>query len=61
MESDVPKETCIRWRSRFRTRNDMPGILDDTVVSCPNTAEPIEMPFRLWAWMGSKTRVLDGS
>jgi len=23
----------------------------DTVVSCAKTAEPIEMPFGLWAWM----------
>jgi len=24
------------------------------------TAEPIEMPFGLWAWMGSRNRMLDG-
>jgi len=23
-------------------------------------AEPIEMPFGLWAWVGSRNRVLDG-
>jgi len=27
----------------------------------PKTAEPIEMPFRLWAWMGPRNHVLDGS
>jgi len=30
-------------------------------VSCAKTAEPIEMAFRLWAWMGPKNHVLDGS
>jgi len=24
------------------------------------TTEPIEMPFGLWAWMGSRNHVLDG-
>jgi len=33
---------------------------DDTVVSCAKTAEPIEMPFGLWARVGSKNHVLDG-
>jgi len=30
-------------------------------VSCAKTAEPIEMPFGLWAWIGPRNRVLDGS
>jgi len=25
------------------------------------TAEPIEIPFELWAWMGPSNHVLDGS
>jgi len=30
------------------------------VVICAKTAEPIEMPFGLWARMGRKNRVSDG-
>jgi len=26
-------------------------------VTCAKTAEPIEMPFGLWAWMGPRNRV----
>jgi len=28
-----------------------------TLVSPAKTAEPIEMPFGLWAWMGPRNRV----
>jgi len=31
------------------------------VLNCAETAEPIEMPFRLWAQMGPRNHVLDGS
>ena len=34
--------------------------LSDVVVSLTKTAEPIEMPFGLWARVGSGNRVLDG-
>jgi len=34
--------------------------LSVTLVSPAKTAEPIEMPFRLWARMGCKNHVLDG-
>jgi len=30
-------------------------------MSCAKTAEPINMPFGLWAWMGPRNHVLDGS
>ena len=30
-------------------------------MSCAKTAEPIEMPFQLWAWKGPSNYVLDGS
>jgi len=30
------------------------------VVICAKTAEPIQMPFRLWAGMGRRSHVLDG-
>jgi len=29
-------------------------------VSCTKTVEPIEMPFRFWAWKGPRNHVLDG-
>jgi len=32
----------------------------DTAVSCAKTAEPIEIPFGLWARMGPSNHVLDG-
>ena len=35
--------------------------LSVTLVSPAITAEPIEMPFGLWAWMGRWNRVLDGA
>jgi len=31
------------------------------VVICAKTAEPIEMPFGLWAWMSPRNHVLDGA
>jgi len=31
-----------------------------TVMSHAETAEPIEMLFGLWAWMGPRNRELDG-
>jgi len=30
------------------------------VVNCAKTAETIQMPFGLWAWMGPRNHVLDG-
>jgi len=32
-----------------------------TLVSPAKTAEPIEMTFGLWSWMGPRNHVLDGS
>jgi len=32
----------------------------DTTVSPTKTEEPIDMPFRLWTWMGPKNHVLGG-
>ena len=31
------------------------------MVSCATTAQPIEMPFALWAGVGSRNHVLDGN
>ena len=30
------------------------------MVPCAKTAEPIEMPFGLWAWMGRRNHALGG-
>jgi len=32
-----------------------------TLVSTAKMAEPIQIPFGLWAWMGPRDHVLDGS
>ena len=32
----------------------------DTTGICAKTAEPIEMPFGLWTWMGPRNYALDG-
>jgi len=32
----------------------------DSAVSCAKIAEPIEMPFGLWARIGPRNHVLDG-
>jgi len=34
--------------------------LSVTLVSLAKTAEPIEMPFGLWAWMGPSNHVSNG-
>jgi len=39
------------------TRTDMP---DDTAVSCAKMAEPIEIPFGLWTWVGPRKHMLHG-
>jgi len=56
MGSDVPKEACIRWdpdpacdcKGAIVRGKDMPGMPDDTAVSCAKMAEPIDLlPFGL--------------
>ena len=37
------------------------GLSVGLLLSPAKTAEPIEMPFELWARMGSRNHVLDGS
>ena len=49
-------------RSYFEGGKGRPSVkYRDTAVPCAKTAEPIEMLFRLWAWMGHRNHVLDGS
>jgi len=48
-------------RGKFLGENGRPIVkYRDTTVVCANTAEPIGMPFGLWAGMGRRNHVLDG-
>jgi len=40
-----------------RTCLDMP---DDTVLSCSKMAEPIDLPFGLWTWVGRRKQSFGG-
>jgi len=63
-----PGEPCIRWgstspmgRGKFLGENGRPLVkYSDTTVICAKTAEPIGMPFGLWARTGRRNHVLDG-
>jgi len=48
-------------KSKFFEENGHPIVkYRDTTVVCAKTAEPIGMPFGLWARMGRRNHVLDG-
>ena len=48
-------------RQRNFRKNDIPGhARRHPAVSCAKMAQPIEMPFGLWAQLGSRNHVLDG-
>jgi len=63
-----PGEPCIRWglhppmgRGKFLGEIGRPIVkYRDSTVVCAKTAEPIGMPFGLWARMGRRNHVLDG-
>jgi len=68
-DSDGTKEPCIRWgpdppmgRGNFEGRKGRPIVKyrGHYVVICAKTAEPIEMPFGLWAWINPRNHLLDG-
>jgi len=43
------------WEGTVLRRKGCPIVkYRDTAVICTKTAQPIEMPFRLWAWMGQR-------
>ena len=46
-------------RNNFDGETDKPEYRDSAVI-CANTAEPIEVPFRIWARIGPKHHVLHG-
>ena len=48
-------------RGNFEGGDGVSHCKEHSVVICAKTAEPIEMPFGLWAWMGSRNRVRWGS
>jgi len=62
-DSGGPKEPRIRWGphppAKFWGRRGRP-IVGDSVIICAKTAEPIKMPFGLWARMGPINHVLNG-
>ena len=48
-------------RGKFLGQNGHPVVkYRDTMVVCAKTAEPIGMPFGLWARIGRRNHVLDG-
>ena len=52
---------CPPWEGAILWREGHPIVkYRNTAVPCRKTAEPIEMPFGLWAWMGRRNHVLDG-
>ena len=67
------REPCIRCgpdphgKGQFFRRKGRPilpshcKVLGHSTVICAKTAEPIEMPFGLWAWMCPRNYVVDGS
>ena len=65
-DSGGPREPCIRWGSRSPHGNgNFEGkwasdckVKGHSAVICAKTAEPIEMPFELWAWMDGRNHVL---
>jgi len=49
------------WEGAILRGKGLPPIVKyrDTAVICAKTAEAIEMPFGLWAWIGARNHVLD--
>jgi len=48
-------------RGKFLGQNGHPVVkYRDTMVVCAKTAEPIGMPFGLWARIGRRNHMLDG-
>ena len=61
-----PGEPCIRWGpwegANFGGRMGVPLLsIENSTVICAKTAEPIGMPFGLWAQMGRRNRAGWGS
>jgi len=52
-----PKEAYIRWRSDPRVIGKSDRTLGLPATSCAEMAEPIEMPFGLWTWVGPRKDV----
>jgi len=61
-------EPCIRWGARSPWEGAILRgkgaphckVWGHSAVPCAKTAEPIEMPFGLWAGMGPRNHALDG-
>jgi len=48
------------WEGQFWGRGAHCKYRDTLRFTCAKVAEPIEMPFGLWAWSGSRHHELDG-
>ena len=62
-----PREPCVKWgpgapweEAILRGKGRPIVKYRDTTGICAKTAEPIEMPFGLWTWMGPRNHALDG-
>ena len=60
-DSGGPKKACIRWVAILRGKGaSYCKVLEHSAVICAKTAEPIKMPFVLWARMVPRNHVFDG-
>jgi len=64
MDSGGPKEQCVRWipygKGQFWEEEGHCNVWGLSAVSCAETAEPLEMLFRLWTCVGPRKHVLNG-
>jgi len=51
----------VAWSVNWSVGLSVCLCLSVTIVSPAKTAEPVEMPFGLWTWVGPKNHVLDGA
>jgi len=64
--SDGPKASCVTWDPDPQWEGAILGEMGTHCKlwtlcgTCAKTAEPVEMPFALWAWSGSRNHELDG-
>jgi len=59
MDSGWAKEACIgaqipHMNGQLLGERTCLSMLDNTAMSCANMAEPINLPFGLWTWVGLK-------
>jgi len=53
VDSGGSEEACVKWRAHWR---HLANMTEMSMFGGPaKTAEPIEMPFVLWTWVGPKS------